>query len=54
MSELIKSKNDASFVDNLFSTIANYQKLIAKYKKGITAGDFYEEPIGKDFIYPDW
>lgn len=31
-----------------------YQQLIAKYKKGIIAGDFYEEPIEVDFIYPDW
>ena len=24
------------------------------YQRGIAAGDFYEEPIGDDFIYPDW
>ena len=24
------------------------------YKKGIAADDFYEEPIGDDFIYPNW
>mgnify|MGYP000846904946 CR=1 FL=1 len=24
------------------------------YQQGITAGDFYEEPLGDDFAYPDW
>ncbi len=24
------------------------------YQRGIAAGDFYEELIGDDFIYPDW
>ncbi len=24
------------------------------YQEGITAGDFYEEPLGDDFAYPDW
>ena len=24
------------------------------YQRGIAAGEFYEEPIGDDFIYPDW
>ena len=24
------------------------------YQRGIAAGDFYEEPIGDDFLYPDW
>ena len=24
------------------------------YIKGIKAGNFYEEPLGDDFIYPDW
>ena len=24
------------------------------YQAGITAGDFYEEPLGHDFAYPDW
>ena len=54
MSELLKSENNPSFVGNLVPTIANYQKLITKYKTGITMGDFYEEPIGEDFVYPDW
>ena len=24
------------------------------YERGMQAGDFYEEPIGEDFVYPDW
>ena len=24
------------------------------YKKAKDAGDFYEEPLGDDFLYPDW
>tara|TARA_B100000700_G_C14383402_1_gene551466 strand:- start:21 stop:185 length:165 start_codon:yes stop_codon:yes gene_type:complete len=54
MSKIIKSENKPNFVGNLVPTIANYQKIISQYKKGIVAGDFYEEPIGTDFVYPDW
>ena len=32
-----------------------YQSLvISGYDQGIKDGDFYEEPIGDDFEYPDW
>tara|TARA_Y100001968_G_scaffold315448_1_gene342057 strand:- start:1913 stop:2020 length:108 start_codon:yes stop_codon:yes gene_type:complete len=24
------------------------------YQRGIELGDFYEEPIGDDYLYPDW
>ena len=27
---------------------------LASYQRGIKAGNFYEEPVGDDFIYPDW
>lgn len=54
MSERLSLGNNPSFIGNLVPTIANYQKLITKYKKGIITGDFYEEPIGEDFVYPDW
>ena len=54
MSELLRLGNNPSFIGNLVPTIANYQKLITKYKKGIAACDFHEEPIGEDFVYPDW
>ncbi len=25
-----------------------------KYEDGIKDGDFYEEPVGYDYLYPDW
>ena len=40
-------------VDFLHST-TSYDKIIEKYDKGIKEGEFYEEPIGPDFNYPDW
>ena len=27
---------------------------IEKYDKGIKEDEFYEEPLGRDFIHPDW
>ena len=27
---------------------------LTPYERGIKAGDFYEEPLGDDFVYPDW
>ena len=24
------------------------------YQTAIESGDFYEEPLGDDFLYPDW
>ena len=30
------------------------KKIIKKYYKGIKEGEFYKEPIGRDFNYPDW
>tara|TARA_Y100001968_G_C19071980_1_gene578837 strand:+ start:407 stop:571 length:165 start_codon:yes stop_codon:yes gene_type:complete len=54
MSKIIQSEQYLSYVGNLVPTIANYQKLITTYKKGIANGDFHEEAIGQDFCYPDW
>ena len=28
--------------------------LLKIYERGMQDGDFYEEPIGEDFVYPDW
>ena len=39
---------------NLITSIASYKKIIEKYDKGIKEGEFYEEPTGRDFNYPDW
>jgi len=27
---------------------------LSTYEKAVASGDFYEEPLGDDFIYPDW
>ena len=42
------------YVDNLIPSISSYQKVIDKYEKGLKKGEFYEQPIGEDSIYPDW
>ena len=42
------------YVGDLIPSIASYKKIIEKYDKGIKEGEFYEEPIGEDFNYPDW
>ena len=41
-------------VGDLIPSIATYQRALNIYKKGLKSGDFYEEPIGDDFNYPDW
>ena len=42
------------YVGDLIPSIASFEKIIAKYEKGIKEWEFYEEPIGRDFNYPDW
>ncbi len=42
------------YVGDLIPSVATYQKAINIYNKGLKSGDFYEEPIGDDFNYPDW
>ena len=46
--------NHPSYIGNLIPSVMNYQKIIDSYKKGISDGEFYEEPIGDEYIYPDW
>ena len=29
-------------------------ELLSSYEKGLKEGYFYEEPVGDDFVYPDW
>ena len=31
-----------------------FMLIIKKYTKGLSQGDFHEEPLGYDFFYPDW
>ncbi len=54
MHDINMDKNIPSYVGDLIPSIANYNQAINNYKRGIKAGDFYEEPIGEDFRYPDW
>ena len=48
------TQDNSSYVGNLIPTVMNYQKIIDSYKRGIIEGEFYEEPIGDEFLYPDW
>ena len=41
-------------VGDLLSSIASFKQIIDKYDKGIKEVEFYEEPIGEVFNYPDW
>ena len=38
------------YVGDLFPSIASSKK----FDKGLKEGEFYEEPMGGDFNYPDW
>ena len=42
------------YVGDLLPSIPSYKKIIEKYDKGLKEGEFYEEPIGRDFNYHDW
>ena len=42
------------YVGDLVPSVESYKKVIKKYDKGIKEGEFYEEPLSSDFIYPDW
>ena len=42
------------YLVDLIPSIASSKKIIKKYDKGIKEGEFYEEPTGRDFNYPDW
>ena len=45
---------DPIYVVDSIPWIASSKEIIEKYDKGIKEGEFYEEPIGRDFNYPDW
>ena len=42
------------YLGDLIPSMASSNKIIEKYDKGIKEGEFYEEPTGRDFNYPDW
>ena len=41
------------YIGDLLPSLASYKKIIEKYYKGIKEGEFYEEPIVRDFNYPE-
>ena len=42
------------YVGDLIPSTVSFKRIIEKYYKGIKEEEFYEEPIGRDFNYPDW
>ena len=42
------------YVRYLIPSINSCQKIIDQYERGLKQGEFYEEQIGEDLIYPDW
>ena len=42
------------YVGDLVPSIASYKRAIEKYESSLKEGEFYEEPLGGDFNYPDW
>ena len=42
------------YLGDLITSIASSKKIIEKYDKGIKEGEFFKEPICRDFNYPDW
>ena len=42
------------YLGDLIPLIDSSKKIIEKFYKGIKEGEFYEEPICRDFNYPDW
>ena len=51
------TEENPSYIGSLIPSVMNYEKIIDNYKKGISNGDFYEEPIDNDpfgYFYPDW
>ena len=45
---------DPIFVEDLIPSISSYQKVIDNYEKALKKGEFYDELIGEDLIYPNW
>ena len=41
------------YLGDLIPLIASSKKIMEKYGKGIKEGEFYKEPIGREFNYPD-
>ena len=44
---------ESIYLGDLIPSISSSKKIIEKYDRGIKKGEFYEEPTGLDFNYPD-
>ena len=42
------------YLGDLIPSMTSSKKIIEKYDKGIKEGEFHEDPIARDFNYPDW
>ena len=42
------------YVGDLVPSVKSYKRVIEKYERGLKDQEFYEEPLGVDFNYPDW
>ena len=42
------------YAGDLIPSMESYKKCIEKYDKFIKKGEFYEEPLFRDFNYHDW
>ena len=42
------------YVGDWIPSINSLENIIEKNYKSIKEEEFYEEPIGRDFNYPDW
>ena len=42
------------YLGDLIPSITFSKKIIEKFDKGLKEGEFYEEPTGRDFNYPNW
>ena len=45
---------ESIYVGDLVPSVKSYKSVIEKYERGLKDGEFYEEPLGLDFNYPDW
>tara|TARA_B100000963_G_scaffold28660_3_gene21205 strand:+ start:3047 stop:3202 length:156 start_codon:yes stop_codon:yes gene_type:complete len=51
---LIDNDYQPFYVGDLLPSVMTYSRAIEIYQKSIEAGDFYEEPLSDDLVYPDW
>ncbi len=45
---------ELKYIGDLVSSIASYKMVFEKFDEVIKEGEFYKEPLGGNFNYPDW